>query len=117
MSYLFLEYPKCSTCRNARKWLDQHRVLYEDRDIVVNKPTFNELKEWVIRNGLPVRSFFNTSGQLYRALQLKDKLPVLSEEEQLKLLASDGKLVKRPLLIGKDRVWVGFHVEDWENIG
>ncbi|WP_294142777.1 arsenate reductase family protein [uncultured Sanguibacteroides sp.] len=117
MTCLFLEYPKCSTCRNAKKWLDQHHILYEDRDIVVNNPAYDELKEWVRRSGLPVKSFFNTSGQLYRALQLKDKLPLLTEEEQLKLLASDGKLVKRPLLIGENRVWVGFRVEDWENIG
>lgn len=116
MKYLFLAYSKCSTCRNAKKWLDQHSLAYEERPILDQPPTVEELKEWIRRSGRPVKSFFNTSGLVYKALQLKDKLPSLSEEEQIALLASDGKLVKRPLLIGTDRILVGFKTEEWETI-
>lgn len=116
MKYLFLAYSKCSTCRNAKKWLDQHAQAYEERPILDQPPSVEELKEWIRRSGLPVKSFFNTSGLVYKALQLKDKLPSLSEEAQIELLASDGKLVKRPLLIGSDRVLVGFKLEEWEAI-
>ena len=96
---LFLEYPKCSTCKKAKKWLEDHQVNYDDRHIVEDNPTMEELKEWVGRSGLPLRRFFNTSGMKYRELQLKDRLPKMSEEEQLELLATDGMLVKRPLLV------------------
>lgn len=116
MKYLFLAYSNCSTCRNAKKWLDQHSLSYEERPILDQPPSVEELKEWIRRSGRPVKSFFNTSGLVYKALQLKDKLPSLSEEEQIAWLASDGKLVKRPLLIGDDRVLIGFKAEEWEGI-
>ena len=101
---LFLEYPKCSTCKKAKKWLEEHQVNYDDRHIVEDNPTVEELKDWIGRSGLPLRRFFNTSGMKYRELQLKDRLPKMSEEEQLELLATDGMLVKRPLLVLEDRV-------------
>lgn len=114
MNYLFLEYAKCNTCRAARKWLDEHGIAYTSRPIVEQNPTAAELKEWIERSGLKAKQFFNTSGLVYKALQLKDKLPALSEAEQIECLASDGKLVKRPLLVGDDRVWVGFKPAEWE---
>ena len=114
MSVLFVEHPKCSTCQKAKKWLDQHGVAYEDRHIKEQNPTEEELKEWYSRSGLPLRKFFNTSGMLYKSLQLKEKLPQMSEEEQLRLLATDGMLVKRPLIVMEDRVLVGFKEAEWE---
>lgn len=112
---LFLQYPPCSTCKKAKKWLDDHGILYEDRHIKENNPSFEELKLWYGRSGLPLKKFFNTSGLLYKSLQLKDKLPTMTEEEQLQLLASDGMLVKRPLVILDNTVLVGFKEFDWEN--
>lgn len=112
---LFLQYPPCSTCKKAKKWLDDHGILYEDRHIKENNPSFEELKLWYGRSGLPLKKFFNTSGLLYKSLQLKDKLPTMTEEEQLQLLASDGMLVKRPLVILDNTVLVGFKESDWEN--
>ena len=117
MNYLFLEYPKCSTCRNAKKWLDQHQVAYTDRHIIEQHPSEQELKDWISRSGLPLKSFFNTSGQAYKELQLKDKLPSMSPDDQITLLASNGKLIKRPLLVGDDFVLVGFKESDWEKVG
>ena len=111
---LFLEYPPCTTCKKAKKWLDDHGVLYEDRHIKENNPTYEELKEWYVCSGLPLKKFFNTSGIQYRALELKDKLPGMSEEEQLQLLASDGMLVKRPLVVTENAVLTGFKEEQWE---
>ena len=111
---LFLEYPKCSTCQKAKKWLDEHQITYEDRHIVENNPTFEELKDWYERSGLPLKKFFNTSGMLYKEMKLKDKLPEMSEEEQLKLLATNGMLVKRPLIVDGDRVLTGFKMAEWE---
>ena len=111
---LFLEYPKCSTCQKAQKWLDEHQISYEDRHIVENNPTFEELKGWYERSGLPLKKFFNTSGMLYKEMKLKDKLPEMSEEEQLKLLATNGMLVKRPLIVDGDRVLTGFKMAEWE---
>lgn len=111
---LFVEYPKCSTCRRAKKWLDSHGLDYTDRNIADEKPTYEELKGWQEKSGLSLRKFFNTSGQLYRELQLKDRLPSMSGEEMLNLLASDGMLVKRPVLVRDDRVLVGFKEEEWE---
>ena len=111
---LFLEYPKCTTCKKAKKWLDYHHISYEDRDIKEDNPAIDELKEWHRISGLPLKRFFNTSGNLYKELKLKDKLPDMSEEEQYKLLASDGMLVKRPLLIFSDKVMIGFKEADWE---
>ena len=110
---LFLCYPKCSTCRKAQSWLDGHGISYELRDIKLNNPTAGELTDWYRKSGLSLKKFFNTSGLQYKALQLKDKLPTMSENEQFELLASDGMLVKRPILIGDDFVLVGFKEADW----
>jgi arsenate reductase len=115
---LFICYPKCSTCKKAKKWLDDHNVTYEERHIVENNPSYNELKEWYQKSGLSLRKFFNTSGMLYREMKLKDKLPTMSEESQLELLATDGMLVKRPLLVKDDTVLVGFKEAEWTvNLG
>ena len=114
MSVLFVEYPKCSTCQKAKKWLDQRGVEYKDRHIKEQNPKEEELREWHARSGLPLRKFFNTSGMLYKSLQLKEKLPQMSEEEQLRLLATDGMLVKRPLIVMEDQVLVGFKEAEWE---
>lgn len=111
---LFLQYPPCSTCKKAKKWLDEHGVAYEARDIKQDNPTQEELRAWQARSGLPLKRFFNTSGQLYRGLQLKEKLPAMPEAEQLALLAGDGMLVKRPLAVGEDFVLVGFKEAEWE---
>ena len=111
---LFIQYPPCSTCQKAKKWLDAKGVAYTDRHIKENNPTYEELKAWHAMSGLPLKKFFNTSGMLYRDLGLKDKLPAMSEDEQLRLLASDGMLVKRPLVIGDDFVLTGFREKEWE---
>lgn len=112
----FLCYPKCSTCQKARAWMDAKGIQYEFRDIKLQNPTEDELRQWHRQSGLPLRRFFNTSGLQYKALSLKDKLPTMSEDEQFRLLSSDGMLVKRPLLIGKDFVLVGFKEAEWETI-
>lgn len=109
----FICYPKCTTCQKARKWLDENNIPYELRDIKTEKPTKEELAEWYKQSGLPLRKFFNTSGLLYKSMELKDKLPAMSEDEMLSLLAADGMLVKRPLLIGDGWVLVGFKEADW----
>ena len=101
---LFLEYPKCSTCKKAKKWLDEHQIAYDDRHIVEENPTFEELRDWYGRSGMPLKKFFNTSGMLYKEMKLKDKLPTMSEEEQLRLLATNGMLVKRPLIVDGNTV-------------
>ena len=111
---LFLQYPPCSTCKKAKAWLDSHGLSYTDRHIKENNPTYEELKSWYERSGLPLKRFFNTSGLQYRALELTKKLPTMPEDEQFALLASDGMLVKRPLLIGEDFVLTGFKQADWE---
>ena len=111
---LFLEYPPCTTCKKAKKWLDDNGISYEDRHIKENNPSYEELKAWYEKSGLPLKKFFNTSGIQYRALELKDKLPGMSEEEQLRLLATDGMLVKRPLAVTETAVLTGFKAEDWE---
>lgn len=110
---LFLEYPKCSTCKKAKKWLDEHQVAYDDRHIVEENPTFEELKDWYGRSGMPLKKFFNTSGMLYKEMKLKDKLPNMSEEEQLQLLATNGMLVKRPLIVDGNTVITGFKEAEW----
>ena len=110
---LFIEYPKCSTCKKAKKWLDDNKISYTDRHIAEDRPTYEELKEWVSKSGLPLKKFFNTSGLKYKELNLKDKIPFMTEEEQIKLLASDGMLVKRPVLIKDNMVLIGFKAEDW----
>lgn len=111
---LFIEYPKCTTCQKAKKWLDAHGITYTDRHIKEENPTSEELKEWHKRSGLPLKKFFNTSGLLYKEMQLKDKLPSMSEEEQYRLLASDGMLVKRPLVVAEDFILIGFKEADWQ---
>ena len=113
---LFLEYPLCTTCKKAKKWLDDNGITYESRHIKENNPTYEELKAWYEKSGLPLKKFFNTSGIQYRVLELKDKLPAMSEEEQLQLLASDGMLVKRPLVVTENAVLTGFKEKDWENL-
>lgn len=110
----FIQYPKCSTCQKAKKWLDAHQIAYTERHIVEDHPSFEELTEWYKKSGLPLKKFFNTSGLLYKEMQLKDKLPTMSEEEQLKLLATNGMLVKRPLLVDEDKILTGFREAEWE---
>ena len=109
----FICYPKCTTCQKARKWLDDNGIKYEFRDIKLDNPTLDELMGWYKKSGLPLKKFFNTSGLLYKSLDLKNKLPTMSDDEMLKLLASDGMLVKRPLLVGDDFVLVGFKDTEW----
>lgn len=111
---LFLCYPKCSTCQKAKKWLDEHGKEYKERHIVEDNPTYDELKVWYKQSGLPLKKFFNTSGMVYKEMQLKDKLASLSEDGQLKLLATNGMLVKRPMVITDDKVLVGFKEAEWE---
>ena len=111
---LFVEYPKCTTCQKAKKWLDDNKIEYELRDIKEDNPSYEELSAWYKMSGLPLKKFFNTSGLLYKSMELKDKLPAMSKEDQLKLLATDGMLVKRPLLIGEDFILVGFKESEWQ---
>ena len=110
---LFLEYPKCSTCKKEKKWLDEHQIAYDDRHIVEENPTFEELRDLYGRSGMPLKKFFNTSGMLYKEMKLKDKLPTMSEEEQLRLLATNGMLVKRPLIVDGNTVLTGFKEAEW----
>lgn len=110
---LFICYPKCSTCKKAKKWLDEHNVEYTERHIVENNPTYDELKEWFNKSGLPIKRFFNTSGLLYKEMKLKDKLPTMSEDKQLQLLATNGMFVKRPLIVGENTVLTGFKESEW----
>lgn len=114
MKPVFLCYPKCSTCRKAQSWLDEQHIDYTIRMIVEDRPTEEELKKWIPISGLPLKRFFNTSGLVYKELKLSEKLPSMSEEEQIKLLATNGKLVKRPLVVTENRVLVGFKPEEWE---
>ena len=113
---LFIHYPKCSTCQKAKAWLDGHGVEYAQRHIKEDAPSYEELKMWRECSGLPLKRFFNTSGLLYKSLALKDRLPEMTEEEQLRLLASDGMLVKRPLVVAGDLVLVGFKAAEWERL-
>ena len=113
---LFICYPKCSTCQKARKWLEEHGVEYTERHIVEENPTYEELKKWHALSGLPLKKFFNTSGMLYKEMKLKDKLPTMSEDEQLQLLATNGMLVKRPLAVTDDMVLVGFREAEWAKL-
>ena len=116
MKPLFLQYPACGTCQKAKKWLTENQVEFTTRLIVDENPTVEELKKWIPMSGLPVKKFFNTSGLVYKELQLKDKLPLMSEEEQSALLATNGKLVKRPLVVTDNFVLVGFKAEEWEKL-
>ena len=116
MCILFIEYPKCSTCKKAKKWLIDNQVCFRNRHIVEDNPTAEELKQWLKMSDKPLKSFFNTSGLLYKSLDLKNRLQTLSENEQLELLASNGMLVKRPLVIGKDFICIGFNETLWSNL-
>lgn len=111
---LFVEYPKCSTCQKAKKWLDENGFEYESRHIKEDNPSYEELKIWYEQSGMPLKKFFNTSGMLYKSMQLKEKLPQMSDDEQLKLLSTDGMLVKRPLIISDKAILTGFRVKEWE---
>lgn len=113
MKMLFLCYNKCSTCRKAKRFLNENDIEYDERDIKTNNPTESEIREWYIKSGLPLKKFFNTSGALYKSMQLKEKLTEMTEEEQIKLLSTDGMLVKRPILIYDSKVLTGFKEEDW----
>lgn len=110
---LFIYYPKCSTCKKAKKWLDEHGIEYTERHIVEANPSYEELKEWYQKSGLPLKKFFNTSGMLYKEMKLKDKLASMSDEEQLKLLATDGMLIKRPLIVDDSAILTGFKEKEW----
>ena len=110
----FICYPRCTTCQKAKKWLDDNKIQYELRDIKEDNPSFEELSAWYEISGLSLKKFFNTSGLLYKSMELKDKLPAMSEEEQLKLLATDGMLVKRPILVAEDKILVGAKEKEWE---
>lgn len=114
MNILFLEYPPCSTCKKAKAWLDSHKIFYTDRHIKNQNPTQEELTAWYRQSGLPLKKFFNTSGMLYKSMGLKDRLPSMSENEQLALLATDGMLVKRPIIVSDSFVLVGFKEKEWE---
>ena len=114
MKPTFLCYPKCSTCQKAQKWLDENNIAYTNRMIVENNPTVEELKKWIPMSGLPLKRFFNTSGLVYKELGLKEKLPTMSEEEQIRILSTNGKLVKRPLVVTDKTVLVGFKEQEWE---
>lgn len=113
---LFIEYPKCTTCQKAKKWLDDNKIEYIDRHIKEQNPTYDELCEWYSKSGLPLKKFFNTSGLLYKSMGLKDKLAAMTDDEQLRLLASDGMLVKRPLIISEKLILTGFKAEEWEQL-
>ncbi len=113
---LFVYYPGCSTCQKAKKWLDEQGAAYTERHIKDQNPTYEELREWYARSGMPLKKFFNTSGLVYKSMNLKDKLPTMTEEEQLRLLASDGMLVKRPILVKDDKVFTGFKEEKWKEM-
>ena len=113
---LFIQYPPCSTCQKAKKWLDAKGISYTDRHIKEQNPTYEELEAWYRRSGLPLKKFFNTSGLLYKSLNLKDRLPAMTEQEQLQLLASDGMLVKRPIIVTDETVLTGFREAQWEQL-
>lgn len=116
MKNLFIEYPKCSTCKKAKKWLDENNIKYEDRNIVEDTPNEEELKKWIKESELDIKRFFNTSGLKYKEMNLKEKLPNMSDDEKVKLLASDGMLIKRPLLINEEQILVGFKINEWEKV-
>lgn len=113
---LFLCYPKCTTCQKAKKWLNDNKIEFSERHIVEANPTYDELKAWYEQSGLPLKKFFNTSGLLYKEMQLKDKILAMSESEQLELLATNGMLVKRPLLVLEDKILVGFKESEWQDV-
>ena len=116
MKVLFIEYPKCSTCQKAKKWLKENNIKYEDRHIIENNPTKEELKKWIKQSGYDIKKFFNTSGMKYKELNLKEKLPNMTDDEKIQILSTDGMLVKRPLIITDDLILVGFREKEWEQL-
>ena len=116
MNNLFIEYPKCSTCQKAKKWLEQNNIEFKDRHIVENNPTKEELKKWIKQSGYDIKKFFNTSGMKYKELNLKEKLPNMTDDEKIQILSTDGMLVKRPLIITDDLILVGFREKEWEQL-
>lgn len=116
MKGVFIQYPKCSTCRNAKKWLDDNNIEYIDRNIVEETPTYEELKDWIERSNKNIKSFFNTSGLVYKSLNLKEKLPKITDDEKIKLLSRNGMLIKRPLFISDDEILIGFKQDEWNNV-
>ena len=116
MKYLLLCYPKCSTCKKAKNWLDENNIEYEERNIKENNPTEGELREWITRSNYPIKRFFNTSGNVYKELKLKDRLPSMNDNEKINILSTDGMLVKRPIVVGENHVLVGFKQDEWKNI-
>lgn len=116
MKGVFIQYPKCSTCRNAKKWLDDNNIEYIDRNIVEETPTYEELKDWIERSNKNIKSFFNTSGLVYKSLNLKEKLPKITDDEKIKLLSRNGMLIKRPLFIRDDEILIGFKQDEWNNV-
>ena len=116
MKHLFIEYPKCSTCQKAKKWIEDNKIEFEDRHIVENNPTEDELKEWIQKSGKEIKKWFNTSGLKYKELNLKDKLPNMTDEEKIKILASNGMLVKRPIFISQKGILIGFKEEEWKEV-
>lgn len=116
MKTLFIEYPKCSTCQKAKKWLEQNNIEFDDRHILENNPTKEELKKWIKQSGYDIKKFFNTSGMKYKELNLKEKLPNMTDDEKIQILSTDGMLVKRPLIITDDLILVGFREKEWEQL-
>ena len=116
MKILFIEYPKCSTCQKAKKWLEQNNIEFDDRHILENNPTKEELKKWIKQSGYDIKKFFNTSGMKYKELNLKEKLPNMTDDEKIEVLSTDGMLVKRPLIITDDLILVGFREKEWEQL-
>lgn len=116
MKGVFIQYPKCSTCRNAKKWLDNNNIQYIDRNIVEETPTYEELKNWIERSNKNIKSFFNTSGLVYKSLNLKEKLPKITDDEKIKLLSRNGMLIKRPLFISDDEILIGFKQDEWNDV-
>lgn len=114
MKNIFIEYPKCSTCKNAKKWLEENNIEFEDRNIIEEIPTVKELTEWIERSGLDIRKWFNTSGLKYKELNLKEKLPDMSDKEKIELLASNGMLIKRPVLVSDKGIFIGFKEDEWK---
>ena len=116
MSVLFIEYPKCSTCQKAKRWLQENNIEFEDRNIVEKVPTAQELEKWIKQSNKEIKNWFNTSGLKYKELKLKEKLPTISDEEKIKLLASDGMLIKRPILVTEDKILIGLKIDEWKNL-
>lgn len=112
---LFIEYPKCTTCKKAKKWLEENKLEFKDRHIIEENPSYKEIKDWYQISGLPLKRFFNTSGNMYKEMQLKDKLPSMSEEDQMKLLSQNGMLVKRPIVVKGKTILVGFKEAEWKD--